>query len=174
MQFSPEVIAGRTFPVVAEGYDPIAVAAFLREVADDYTTLLTAASYLLEAVSPVGGDGQDGGSTSYSRSERRHLKRLEVASARLLLEAKVDAAELLREASSRIDRVLAMEQAMLELLRMARDGIENLEQELHWPEWIQERLSNPHPADNELEAQSTNGPLGDRPKSAVPEGESDR
>lgn len=30
-----------------------------------------------------------------------------------------------------------MEQAMLELLRMARDGIENLERELQWPEWIE-------------------------------------
>jgi DivIVA domain-containing protein len=173
MQFSPEGIAGRTFPIVAEGYDPIAVAAFLREVADDYATLLNAASNLLEAVSSEGEDGQDGGPTGYSRPERRHLKRVEVASARLFLEAKVEAAELLREATGRIDRVLAMEQAMLELLRMARHGIEDLERELHWPEWIQQRLSNPHPVDGELEAQSTNGPLGDRPKSAVPEGESD-
>jgi hypothetical protein len=55
-----------------------------------------------------------------------------------------------------------MEQAMLELLRMARDGIENLERELQWPEWIQQRLSNPHPADGKLEAQSTSGPLAIR------------
>ena len=170
MQFSPEVIAGRTFPVVAEGYDPIEVTAFLREVADDYTTLLNAASYLLEAVSSELEDGQDGAPTGHSRSERRHLKQVEVASARLVLEAKVDAAELLRQAFGRIDRVLAMEQAMLELLRMARDGIEKLERELHWPEWIQEQLSDSHPAHG---GQSTNGPLGDRSRSAVPEGEGD-
>lgn len=85
------MIARRTFPIVTEGYDPIADAAFLREVADDYTTLLNAASNLLEAVSPEGEDGQDGGPTGHSRSERRHLKRVEVASARLILEAKVDA-----------------------------------------------------------------------------------
>jgi DivIVA domain-containing protein len=173
MQFSPEAIAGKTFPVVAAGYDPIAVAAFLREVADDYTTLLDAAAYLLEAVSPEGEGGEDGRPTGYSRSERRQLKRAEVAAARLLLEAKVDAAQLLREATSRTDRVLAMEQAMLEMLRMVKGGIEKLERELQWPEWIHQRLSNPHPAHGELEAQSTNGPLGGRPKSAVPEGDSD-
>ncbi len=67
MQFSAEMIARRTFPIVTEGYDPIADAAFLWKVADDYATLLNAASNLLEAVSPEGEDGQDGGPTGHSR-----------------------------------------------------------------------------------------------------------
>jgi hypothetical protein len=33
--------------------------------------------------------------------------------------------------------------------------------------------ANPHPEHGELEAQSTNGPLGDPPNSAVPEGDGD-
>jgi DivIVA domain-containing protein len=170
MPFSPEEIAGRTFPVVTEGYDPSAVAAFLREVADDHTLLLNAAARLLEATSTEGDDGQDGGASTHSRSERRRLKRIEVASARLVVEAKIDAAQLLREAFGRIDRVLAVEQAMLEQLRMAREGIEKLERDLQWPDWLQQRLSNPHPVDGELEARSTRGPFDDRPKSAAPEG----
>jgi hypothetical protein len=172
MQFSAEMIAGRTFPIVTEGYDPIAVAAFLWEVADDYATLLNAASNLLEAVSPEGEDGQDGGTTGHSRPERRHLKRVEVASARLLLEAKVDA-ELLREATGRIDRVLAMEQAMLEVLRMARDGHREARAGTSVAGVDPAALVQPHPDHGELEAQSTNGPLNDPPKNAAPEGEGD-
>jgi DivIVA domain-containing protein len=137
MPLTPEEIEGWTFKVVDQGFDPDEVMALLRAVASDYRNLLDLAMAVVEAESAAESDADpDVGVVVRSRAERRQLKRARDEAARVVAEARLDAAELMQESFARIDRVLALEAGMREQLRMAKEGIEALEAKLQWPDWL--------------------------------------
>jgi DivIVA domain-containing protein len=150
MPFTPEEIEGWAFKVVDQGFDPDEVMALLRAVASDYRNLLDLVMTVVEAERASEGDGDpDAGVLVRSRAERRQLKRARDEAARVIAEARLDAAELMGESFARIDRVLALEAGMREQLRMAKKRIEELEAELQWPDWLLHSEAQQEPQEDE-------------------------
>jgi DivIVA domain-containing protein len=153
MPLTPEEIEGWAFKVVDQGFDPDEVMALLRAVASDYRSLLDLVMTVVEAERAAEGDGDpDAGVLVRSRAERRQLKRARDEAARVIAEARLDAAELMRESFARIDRVLAVEAGMREQLRMAKKRIEALEAELQWPDWLLHSEAQQEPQEDEPDA----------------------
>jgi DivIVA domain-containing protein len=102
---APEDVSGRTFPNAFRGFDPVAVRAFLGQVADELRVLLAREAELRRLVdeapaqTPVAGEPVDADAAAVALAEARQ------EAERITSEARAEADRLAREAKERVTQL---------------------------------------------------------------------